>query len=113
MLYGAELRLEGGLYSRNEDDDLVEVQHTLIRHHLPFPPQVLQSTIIPPPSNEAKEGEDHCYVCFSNVPNAKFTACGHSSICTVCADKLIRSSANKCPLCRAAVTAYNIVASPG
>jgi hypothetical protein len=114
MLYGADLRLEGGLFSRDEDDDLVGVwQHSTI-----IPPHDLvevqqHSTITPPPSKEAKEGEEHCYVCFSNVPNAKFTDCGHSSICTVCADRLIRSSANKCPLCRGTVTAFDIiVASP-
>ncbi len=131
-LHGADLRAEGGgFYPHHDGEDdqagsLVGVLRSTLTTIIPPSSNVdqagslvgvLQSTlttVIPPSSNvkEAKEGEDCCYVCRSNVPNAKFTPCGHSSICTVCADRLICSSASRCPLCRAAVTDYDIVSPP-
>jgi hypothetical protein len=51
-------------------------------------------------------------VCLVNRPNARLIGgCGHSSICCVCADTLVRSDAPKCPLCRARIAGFDIVPS--
>ncbi len=57
---------------------------------------------------DAKEGEDTCFVCLDKVPDCKFVDCNHGHICCICADRLIKES-GKCPLCRLAVTRYELV----
>jgi hypothetical protein len=50
-------------------------------------------------SKIAKEDEDQCVICLSNVADAKFAPCGNSGVCGACAFKLLRTT-KTCPLCR-------------
>ena len=47
----------------------------------------------------ARDDEDQCVVCLSNVANAKFAPCGNTGVCCACAFKLIQTT-KTCPLCR-------------
>ncbi len=58
-------------------------------------------------TREALEGEDTCYVCMVNYPDARFTPCNNTGICCACAQRITRST-GKCPLCRAAVTSFQL-----
>jgi hypothetical protein len=62
-----------------------------------------------PAAKTAKDGEEACFVCFTNVPDAMFPQCGHSGLCCVCADKIVKSTQNKCPLCRGPATSFVMV----
>ena len=53
----------------------------------------------------AKDSEDACFVCFTNVPDAMFPQCGHAGLCCVCADKIVKTT-QKCPLCRKAAASF-------
>jgi hypothetical protein len=68
--------------------------------------------VYPQPSyqvTEATEGEDACYVCCVNRPNATLPNCGHTGICCACASRLMRSQTPRCPLCRAMISHFDVV----
>ena len=56
----------------------------------------------------ASEGEDSCFVCTENMPNARFTPCSHSGLCCACAYKIFQLT-KTCPLCRGKVTSFQRV----
>ena len=86
--------------------DLHIMQTQIINMLRTEPQRTVENPTSPTPEAEkAKDGEDACFVCFTNVPDAKFPQCGHSGLCGVCADKLVKST-NKCPLCRETVTSF-------
>ena len=70
------------------------------------PQRTVQKPTPPPAAKTAKDSEDACFVCFTNVPDAMFPQCGHSGLCCVCADKIVKSTQKKCPLCRGAATSF-------
>jgi hypothetical protein len=61
-----------------------------------------------PPSIQAKEGEDTCYVCMDNIPDAMFPDCGHTWICGPCANQIVTST-QTCPLCRRRVASFRAI----
>ena len=60
-----------------------------------------------PVAKEAAAGGDACFICLSNVPDAKFNECGHSGVCCECADSVIRRGM-ACPLCRVDVFDFTV-----
>ena len=52
--------------------------------------------------------QDKCFICFSNVVDAKFAPCGHSGVCGACAFKLIQTT-KTCPLCRERISFFTRV----
>ena len=73
-------------------------------------PAVVMAPLV---AEEAKEGDETCCVCLSNVPDCKFVDCKHREtgfICRICADRLVKSSTGRsCPFCRKAVTDYKVI----
>ena len=61
-----------------------------------------------PPSIQAQEGEDTCYVCMDNIPNAMFPDCGNTGICCPCANRIVTST-QTCPLCRGSVASFRAI----
>jgi hypothetical protein len=58
--------------------------------------------------NEALDGEDVCFVCLVNKPDAILLACQHTGICCVCAHRLF-VDAQRCPLCRHPIPSFRVV----
>ncbi len=58
-----------------------------------------------PVTREALQGEEECYICYHNFPDAKFTPCGNRGVCCACAQRITRST-GKCPLCSLDVTSF-------
>ena len=97
-----------GMYNyqlSSSDDDLHRYGLVPVAFLLYYPPLSSFQRL----ATEAAADEEACCVCFVNRPNAKFTRCGHSSICCVCAYRLVRSDAPKCPLCRARIVGVDLI----
>lgn len=62
----------------------------------------------PTPWIQAQEGEDTCYVCMDNVPDAMFPDCGNTGICCLCAHRIVTST-QTCPLCRGSVASFRVI----
>lgn len=77
----------------------------LKRHHPSNDYSVIVDEV--PVAKEAAAGEDTCFICLDNVPDAKFNECGHSGVCCKCADSVIRRGM-ACPLCRADVFDFTV-----
>jgi hypothetical protein len=86
--------------------DLFYVQTRMTNVLRMEPQRTVQRPTPPPAAKTAKDSEDACFVCFTNVPDAMFPQCGHSGLCCVCADKIVKSTQKKCPLCRGAATSF-------
>lgn len=64
-----------------------------------------------PEVTQAMPGEDTCIVCFDMVPDCKLIGCNHSKtglFCKACATRIVNET-KKCPLCRLAITAFEVV----
>jgi len=54
---------------------------------------------------EVQEGEDACFVCERNFPDAIFAPCSHARICCACAYQIVQTT-RTCPLCRGGVVSF-------
>ena len=57
---------------------------------------------------QAQEGDDTCYVCMDNIPNAMFPDCGNKGICCLCAHRICTTT-QTCPLCRGSVASFRVI----
>ena len=60
------------------------------------------------PTIPAQEGENTCYVCMDNIPNAMFPDCCNTGICCLCAHRIVTST-QTCPLCRGSVASFRVI----
>jgi hypothetical protein len=54
---------------------------------------------------EAVDGEDACFICLQNFPDASFLPCGNGGICCACAYRIVQTT-KSCPLCRGDVVSF-------